>query len=134
MQHDDFYKDDSLEVRVKNVKLNDVSLDSQKVLNLNHVKYNILCTCMVLETSATASTILGKSFEKYLFKLLHRILVKAGSSNFLIRNAALYSLEQISKALNLENTNELIGKNLEFLLYNIEKMIKKVNESYLFFC
>lgn len=126
MQQDSWYKDDSLEIRIKDVKQEESQEAQSFNLKLKHIKYNILCTCLVLESIGTSSTILGKSTEKYLFKMLHRILLKAGSNNFLVKSAATYSLKIVSKSLDLKDVGELINKNFDFLLFNIEKMLRKV--------
>lgn len=135
-QLEEWYEDKTLglyesgiEIRLKGVSLE--SDDHQKSpanTTLNEIKYNILCTCLVLEMVANLSKIIPEAFQMYHHKLLHRILMKAGSSNFCISNAGLFTLESIATGLSLPNVGVLITQNLDFLLYNIEKKLKNNSE------
>lgn len=122
----------AIEVRLRNVSLKD---DEDKVieLNLKSIKYNILCTCFVLELVATTSKILQVRFQRFLLKILHRVLEKAGSSNFLVRSAGIYAIESISSALGHTEVSQLIDVNSDYLLFNIQKMLRhnKANDAVL---
>ena len=118
-----------IEIRLKSVSLESQNLqETNQSTTRNEIKYNVLCTCLVLELVANVSRIMSESFQPYLHKLLHRILIKAGSSNFCISNAGVFALESIAEGLHLENSAYLINQNLDFLLYNIEKKLKKNSE------
>ena len=118
------------------IKLRDVALDeedSPSELNLRIIKYNILSTCFVLELIGAASKVLEKKFQRFMLRTLHRVLEKAGSSNFVIRCAGIYALEMISSAMGCSEVSELINSNSDYLLFNIQRTLKRkiVNDSVL---
>lgn len=118
----------AIEIRVRDMKLDD---DTEKAheTSLKNIKYNILCTCLVVELIGVSASILEKSFRRFLLSTLHRVLEKAGSSNFIIRSAGLYSLELISYSMGFKEIAQLIDENSNFLLFNIQKMLKRSHEN-----
>jgi hypothetical protein len=102
----------------------------KRKLQLRNIKYNILCTCLILETLATTSRILRKDFEKFLLKVLHKILIKAGSSNFMLQSAGISTLKTVAEELRLNGISELIAQNSDFLLFQIEKMLRNVSSNF----
>ena len=118
-----------IEIKMTEMKLQDEKLTVDPNFTLKRIKYNILSTCLVLELIGKCAKVLGIEFETYLLRVLHRTLEKAGSSNFLIRCAGIYALENIAHAMGLKETPELIEQNSDFLLFNIQKMLKKNNNN-----
>lgn len=114
----------AVEVRVRDVTLDDDSGESSGT-NLKAIKYNVLCTCLVVELMGTAATVLGRKFQRFMLRTLHQILEKAGSSNFLIRTAGLHALELIASAMGFDEVSQLIDDNSDFILFNIQKLLKR---------
>lgn len=132
---EEWYKDNTLglyesaiEVRLRDVALDD-DCDKTNDTNLKAIKYNILCTCLVVELMGTTSKILKMNFQRFMLRTLHRVLEKAGSSNFIIRSAGLYALEMISTAMGFQEVSQLIDENSNFLLFNIQKLLKHSHEN-----
>lgn len=131
---EEWYKDStpglyesSVEVRLKDIKLDDK--DIEKKAQLRHIKYNILCTCLVNELIGQAATVLKTEFQRYMLRVLHRILEKAGNLNFIIRTSSLFALESIKNAMGYNEMNQLIDGYADFLMFNIHKMLKRDREN-----
>lgn len=118
-----------IEIRMTEMKLQDEKLTLDPNSTLKGIKYNILSTCLVLELIGKCAKILSTQFERYLLRSLHKTLEKAGSSNFLIKCAGIYALDSITLAMGLLEIPELIDQNSDFLLFNIQKMLKKNHEN-----
>lgn len=114
----------AVEVRLRDISLDETD-DRIEELNLKAIKYNILCTCLVIELIGSAATIIGKKFQKFLLRSLHRVLEKAGSTNFIIRAAGLQTLEKIALAMEHTEIGQLIDSNSDFLLFNIQKLLRR---------
>lgn len=110
------------------VRLKDLPMEVEEIpkeITLKTIKYNILCTCLVLELIGVAASVLQKKFQRYLLPSMHRVLEKAGSSNFIIRTAGIFALEGIASAMGHEGIPQLIDDNSRFVLFNIELMMKR---------
>lgn len=114
----------AIEIRLRDVSLEEDG-DKAHAMNMKAIKYNILCTCLVVELVGTASRILGKKFQRFMLQSLHRVLEKAGSSNFIIRTAGIQTLEAITAAMGFSEVSQLIDGNSDYLLFNIQKDLKR---------
>lgn len=131
---EEWYKDNTLglyesaiEIRLRDVALDEDGKNTNE-MNLKAIKYNIICTSLVLELMGTTAKVLAMNFQRFMLQTLHRVLEKAGSSNFIIRSAGLYALEMISTAMGFSEVSQLIDENSNFLLFNIQKLLKRSHE------
>lgn len=63
----------AIEIKIKDIKLNDDSVKIAK-LNLKMIRYNILCTCFVTELVGCVALQLGRKFQTYILRSMHKIL------------------------------------------------------------
>ena len=122
----------AIEIRLRDVKPEDEHNEAHDI-SLKTIKYNILCTCLVVELMGVAAKVLKMNFQRFMLRVLHLVLEKAGSSNFIIRSAGLYALELISTSMGFNDVAQLIDENSDFLLFNIEKMLKRSHQNELIF-
>lgn len=118
----------AIEIRLRDVKLDENGGKAQE-MSLRTIKYNILCTCLVVELMGVTARILEKHFHRFMLRTLHRVLEKAGSSNFIVRSAGLFALESISTAMGFTEIAQLIDGNSDFLLFNVQKMLKRSHDN-----
>lgn len=118
----------AVEIKVRDIALDDDGEKSYET-TLKTIKYNILSTCFVLELMATSAKIFKTKFQKFMLRLLFRILEKAGSVNFIISMAGLETLQAISIAMGFSEISELIDANSDFLLFNIQKLLKRSQDN-----
>lgn len=118
----------AVEIKLRDMALDDDSEKSYET-SLKTIKYNILSTCFVLELMATSAKIFKTKFQKFMLRMLFRILEKAGSVNFLISMAGLETLQAISIAMGFSEISQLIDANSDFLLFNIQKLLKRSQDN-----
>lgn len=119
----------AISIRVSEVKFREDQADVEELLTINDVKFNVLHTCLILETIATYATYLGTDFQPYLLNTLHRLLEKSGSSHYMIHSAGAYALSKLKSALQLSSITELIYQNADYIIFHVNKSLRKANES-----
>jgi hypothetical protein len=131
-RNEEFFQDSTpglyesaVEVRLKDVRLEDDDQEFNSKLNLKMVRYNILCTSFVTEIVGCAALRLGKQFQPFILRSMHKILEKAGSSKFLIKSSGLHSILCITKAMGFKEVSELIIEHSDFILFNIQNQLKR---------
>lgn len=115
----------AVEVKLRDVRLEDEDEEIKAKLNLKMIRYNILCTCFVVELIGCAAIKLGKKFQRFILRSMHKILEKAGSSKFLIKSSGLYSINCITRAMGFNDVYELIDEHSDFILFNIQNQLKR---------
>lgn len=115
----------AVEIKLRDVRLEDDESELKAKLNIKMIRYNILCTCFVTELIGCAALQLGKKFQPFILRSMHKILEKAGSSKYLIRSAGLYSINCITKAMGYKEVSELINEHSDFILFNIQNQLKR---------
>ncbi|CRK90445.1 CLUMA_CG004116, isoform A [Clunio marinus] len=118
----------AIEVRLRDVSLEDED-DYTEELTLKRIKYNILSTCLVVEFIGTLAKILEKKFQRFLLRSLHKVLEKAGNSNFIVRTSGLEALQNISDGMGFKDVSKLIDEHSDFLLFNIKKLLRNKDEN-----
>lgn len=121
----------AISIRTSEIKWKpDEPADSgNETLTINDVKFNVLHTCLILETLASYASFLGAQFQPYLLNSIHRILEKAGSSRYMIHSAGIYALSKLKYALNLPSITELIFQNADYISFHVNKSLRKADES-----
>lgn len=99
------------------------------ILTLQDIKFNVLHTCLILETVASYASYLNIQFQPYLLNSLHRILEKSGSSHYMIHSAGIYALMSLQAALNLNSISELIFQNADYISFHVNRSLRKADES-----
>uniref|UniRef100_A0A0K8W408 TELO2-interacting protein 1 n=2 Tax=Bactrocera latifrons TaxID=174628 RepID=A0A0K8W408_BACLA len=102
---------------------------SQRVTILD-AEFNVLHTCLALDVLGHCATHFGDSFSRYIFRCLHKVLLKVASSNTMVYQAANFCLVSIQKALNFANISELIEAHTDYLSYHLNTILKRSPESH----
>lgn len=116
-------------MRMSDIKWASESPENDDRLTIGDVKFNVLHTCLILETVATYAFYLGSDFQPYLLNSLHRILEKSGSSNYMVHCAGIHALLTLKSALNISSISELIFQNADYIAFFINKSLRRVDES-----
>lgn len=121
----------AISIRMSDVKWKSGSdrIKTDDILTVNDVKFNVLHTCLVLETVATYASSLGTDFQPYLLNSLHRLLEKSGSSHYMIHAAGIYALSTLKTALSLNSITELIFNNADYIAFFVNKSLRRADES-----
>ncbi|XP_037027040.1 TELO2-interacting protein 1 homolog [Bradysia coprophila] len=103
--------------------------DSNDEITIADAMFNVQHTCLILETVGHFATVLQTDFQPFLFKSLHKILEKSGSSNHAIHMAGLSALNNVKVGLNYNSVSEMIDDNSDYITYFVNLSLKKVNQS-----
>ncbi|XP_019718553.1 TELO2-interacting protein 1 homolog [Hippocampus comes] len=89
---------------------------------------NIWQLCIQLEGVACFAQALGHDFRPLLMTSLYPVLEKAGEETLLIRQAALDSMWDISKACGYLSLKDLINENSDYLLNDISLNLQRLSQ------
>nr|XP_014092507.2 uncharacterized protein LOC106619061 [Bactrocera oleae] len=124
----------AVEIRTQDVdsddeKDADLASRSQRVTILD-AEFNVLHTCLSLDVLGHCATHFGESFNRYIFRCLHKVLLKVASSNTMVYQAANFCLVSIQKALKFANISEMIEAHTDYLSYHLNTILKRSPESH----
>ncbi|XP_059611760.1 uncharacterized protein LOC132258449 [Phlebotomus argentipes] len=100
-------------------------MPSEEILTREDIKFNVVHSCLVLESVGLCAKRMGSVFHPYLFKTFHRILAKAGSSNYCVRTAATMALEDMKESFNAATIEEFVHSNTDYIIFYVNKFLKK---------
>ncbi|XP_049610971.1 TELO2-interacting protein 1 homolog [Syngnathus scovelli] len=95
---------------------------------VHQLNSNIWQLCIQLEGVACFAQALGHHFRPLLMTSLYPVLEKAGEETFLISQAALDSMWDISKACGYISLKELINENSDYLLNDISLNLQRLSQ------
>lgn len=119
----------AISIRIKDIKPSDKPIQPETIINLNDVKFNILHTCLILETLGICAESSKDEFQSYLLFCLHRILEKAASNYQMIQMSAVLALNNVRNAFNLSSIADLIVKNSDYVTHSIGISLKYPDRS-----
>ncbi|XP_012155048.1 uncharacterized protein LOC101451495 [Ceratitis capitata] len=124
----------AIEIRTQNVDSDDENdfnevNKSQRVTILD-AEFNVLHTCIALDVLGHCATYYGDRFDRYIFRCLHKVLLKVSCSNTMVYQAANFCLVSIQKALKFAEVTHLIETHTDYLNYHLNTILKRSPESH----
>lgn len=105
-------------------------LEGRYLVSPLEAKRNVLVTCLLMETIADYSRTLGaERFQKYLFRVLYKLLANAGNKNYSLHCAGLLALKQVTSTFNLAGIDDLIWTNADYIMFFVNQNLKKSDQS-----
>ncbi|XP_057686361.1 TELO2-interacting protein 1 homolog [Corythoichthys intestinalis] len=101
---------------------------SSPASTIHQLNSNIWQLCIQLEGMACFAQALGDNFRPLLMTSLYPVLEKAGEETFLISQAALDTMWDISKACGYLSLKELINENSDYLLNDISLNLQRLSQ------
>ncbi|XP_069550039.1 TELO2-interacting protein 1 homolog [Brachyistius frenatus] len=101
---------------------------SSSTSTLHQLNSSIWQLCIQLEGIACFAQVLGRDFRPLLMTSLYAVLEKAGEETLLVRQAALSSMLEISKACGYPSLKELINENSDYLLNDISLNLQRLSQ------
>ncbi|KAG8190516.1 hypothetical protein JTE90_006683 [Oedothorax gibbosus] len=80
---------------------------------------NVYQVCLILEAIEKCAKLLGKSFKVFLIKVLFSVMVKAGSTNYIVSQAGKICLYGIARYCDYNPRVELVRENADYLVNSI---------------
>lgn len=93
-------------------------------ITLNDVKFNILHTCLVIETLGICSLRMNERFQPFLLRSLRCLLEKSASKHYMIQMSAVSALNNLKTAFKLNSIADLITKNSDYITFSINSSMK----------
>lgn len=93
-------------------------------ITLNDVKFNILHTCLVIETLGLSAVKMNAQFQPFLLRSLRCLLEKSGSKHYMIQMSAVLALNHLKSAFGLNSIADLIMNNADYITFSINSAMK----------
>lgn len=98
-----------------------------ETITLNDVKFNILHTCLVMETLGLCSVKMNAQFQPFLLRSLRSLLEKSASKHYMIQMSAVLALNNLKTAFGLDSIADLIAKNADYITFSINSAMKSAD-------
>lgn len=95
-----------------------------ETITLNNVKFNILHTCLVMETLGICAVKMNAQFQPFLLRSLRFLLEKSASKHYMIQMSAVLALNNLKIAFELNSIADLIMKNADYITFSINSAMK----------
>ncbi|KAL9900536.1 telo2 interacting protein 1 [Glossina fuscipes fuscipes] len=119
-----------IEIRTQNIDSDDEAQESSShFVTATDAQYNVLHTCMVLDALGHCALQLGEKFDIYIFRSLHKVLIKIADKNEMVARAAMFSLMSIQKALKFRDLTSLIEMHIDYIGYHLNIALKRTPNS-----
>lgn len=105
----------------------EVESTSSESLNLKIVSSNILHTCLVIETVGYYSKNMPEQYKAFNLKFLQFLIEKSANSEYMIRAAALLTLERVAANSEVKCVSEFIKINSDYIIQYINSLMVKPN-------
>ncbi|XP_053946965.1 uncharacterized protein LOC128855805 [Anastrepha ludens] len=124
----------AVEIRIQDLDSDDETdfdegTKSQRVTILD-AQFNVLHTCLALDVLGHCALFYGDRFDRYIFRCLHKVLLKVASSNTMVYQAANFCLLSIQKALKFAQVTHLIETHTDYISYHLNTILKRAPESH----
>lgn len=104
------------------------TLDHFDRVTIKDVKSNIQHMCLIVELVSLYAKRMGRHFDRYLLKSLHRLLENSASMYYTIRMSAVIALHNVKCAYRLDSISALINNNIDYITHAIEMALKKPDQ------
>lgn len=71
----------ALEVRTQDCDSDDESEPISSRVSIADAQFNVLHTCLILDALGHSARLIGDTFDRHIFRSLHRVLLKLGKPN-----------------------------------------------------
>ncbi|XP_036323693.1 uncharacterized protein LOC118737353 [Rhagoletis pomonella] len=124
----------AVEIRTQDVDSDDEKnfdeVNKSERVTMLDAQFNVLHTCLALDVLGHCALFYGDRFDRYIFRCLHKVLLKVASSNTIVNQAANFCLVSIQKALKFAQVTHLIETHTDYISYHLNSILKRSPESY----
>lgn len=100
---------------------------AQQSVSFSELNSNIQLLCLMLEGIGIFATLLQEHFDNMLLDVLYPLMEKLGSRNATVSQMAYWSLVTISASCKYGSVEELIGKNVDYLINSISLNLRHIS-------
>ncbi|EDV91395.1 uncharacterized protein LOC6568451 [Drosophila grimshawi] len=118
----------AIEVRTQDCDSDD-EVDADESVNsrvrIIDAQLNVLHTCLVLDAVGHCAKFIGDTFDRYIFRSLHKVLLKLASSNTMVHQAATFAFVSMQLALKYAAPAHFIECSTDYLSFHLTSLLKK---------
>ncbi|KAH8381648.1 hypothetical protein KR093_010238 [Drosophila rubida] len=115
----------ALEVRTQDCDSDDESEPLSSRVSITDAQFNVLHTCIVLDALGHCASFIGDTFDRHIFRSLHRVLLKLASSNTIVHQAATFAFVSIQRALKYAQPSHFIECSTDYITFHLNTLLKK---------
>lgn len=119
----------ALEVRTQDCDSDDESEPIKSRVSISDAQFNVLHTCIVLDALGHCAKFIGDTFDRHIFRSLHRVLLKLASSNTIVHQAATFAFVSMQLALKYAQPSHFIECSTDYITFHLNTLLKKSPES-----
>ncbi|XP_002054549.3 TELO2-interacting protein 1 homolog [Drosophila virilis] len=119
----------AIEVRTQDCDSDDETEPVNSRVSIADAQFNVLHTCLVLDALGHCAKFIGDTFDRYIFRSLHKVLLKLASSNTMVHEAATFSFVSMQLALKYAAPSHFIECSTDYLTFHMNALLRKSPES-----
>ncbi|KAH8311472.1 hypothetical protein KR044_006502 [Drosophila immigrans] len=140
----------ALEVRTQDCDSDDEESEAlSSRVSITDAQFNVLHTCIVLDALGHCASFIGDTFDRHIFRSLHRVLLKLGklviknpnwitlittslitaNSNTIVHQAAAFAFVSIQRALKYAQPSHFIECSTDYITFHLNTLLKKASSS-----
>ncbi|KAH8242933.1 hypothetical protein KR032_003130 [Drosophila birchii] len=117
----------AVEVRTQDCDSDDEQSEQviSKRVSIADAQFNVLHTCLVLDAVGHCATFIGDTFDRYIFRSLHKVLLKVASSNTIVHQAASFAFVSMQLALKYAEPSHFIECSTDYITFHLNALLKR---------
>ncbi|KAM8706614.1 hypothetical protein ACLKA7_010818 [Drosophila subpalustris] len=119
----------ALEVRTQDCDSDDECEPINSRVSISDAQFNVLHTCLVLDALGHCAKFIGDTFDRHIFRSLHRVLLKLASSNTIVHQAAKFAFVSMQLALKYAQPSHFIECSTDYITFHLNTLLKRSPES-----
>ncbi|EDW15512.1 uncharacterized protein LOC6573992 [Drosophila mojavensis] len=119
----------ALEVRTQDCDSDDESDPVHSRVTSLDAQFNVQHICLVLDALGHCALFIGDTFDRHIFRSLHKVLLKLASSNTVVHQAATFAFVSMQVALKYAAPSHFIECSTDYLTFHLNSLLKKSPES-----
>ncbi|KAH8306290.1 hypothetical protein KR018_006183 [Drosophila ironensis] len=98
-------------------------------VSIADAQFNVLHTCLVLDSVGHCAKFIGDSFDRHIFQSLHKVLLKVANSNTIVHQAASFAFVSMQLALKYAQPSHFIECSTDYITFHLNSLLKRSPES-----
>ncbi|KAH8407125.1 hypothetical protein KR222_007566 [Zaprionus bogoriensis] len=120
----------AIEVRTQDCDSDDESEPLTSRVSILDAQFNVLHTCLMLDALGHCARFIGDTFDRHIFRSLHKVLLKLASSNTIIHQAATFAFVSIQLALKYAAPSHFIECSTDYITFHLNTLLKRVSQAF----
>ncbi|XP_068155248.1 TELO2-interacting protein 1 homolog [Drosophila tropicalis] len=119
----------AVEVRTQDCDSDDEDDQVSCRVTILDAQFNVLHTCLVLDSVGHCASFIGDTFDRHIFRSLYKILLKLANNNTYVQQAATFAFVSMQLALKYAEPSHFIECSTDYLTFHLNALLKRSPES-----